>query len=116
MTCWPGPKRLSESMRGGLPACNLSEHRSYRHSHAADIAFAENITRHDFTGRKDVRGRGAIRHDDSSPLVDLQPKVGERHAGPERVTPEWRRVERLGPMALAWRDPFGVAIVQQLMI
>src|SRR2546428_8143757 len=112
MTCWPSVTRSSGAMRRGLPPGDPPEDRADRHPDATHVSVAENVTSHDFAGREDIRRRPPTGHHDTRALVHLQSEVRECDPRPQRVSPEWRLIERLRPMGLVRRQPLGATRVQ----
>ena len=102
--------------RPASSAGDPAEHRADRHADAGDVALAKNVARHDFAGGEHIGRRLSVVHDHARALVDFQPEVGEGDARPQRIAPERRRVERLRPVGLVRRQPFGAAVVEHLVI
>src|SRR2546427_10050729 len=86
----PSAIRLSSGGTGRLPSRDLSEHRSDRHAKPGEIALADNVARHDFSGREDIRGRTESLH--LGAFVHPHAEIRERYPRPERISIEGRFV------------------------
>src|SRR5437762_855912 len=96
----PSAIRLSSGGTGRLLSCDAAEDRSYRHAKSGEIALADDIARHDFSRREDIRRRPEPLH--LSPLIDAHTEIGECDPGSQWISIEWRFVDRLRPMRFCW--------------
>src|SRR5215469_2996801 len=97
----------SEGCTRGLRSGDSSEYRADRHSQAPEIALAQDISRHDFTGRVHVFHALDLRL-----FVHYYAEVRECDAGAERIGKIWRRIDLLRPMCLVDRESARAAVVQ----
>jgi hypothetical protein len=100
---------------GGV-ARDSSEHRSYCHPDSRNVSAREDVAGHDLASRVDVLRAIAIAQDHPRLIINFHSQVRERDAGAQRISPEGRRVDALGPVGLVGRESIGAAIVKRAMV
>src|SRR5689334_23349630 len=110
----PSAIRSSSGGTGRLLSCDAAEDRSNCHAESGEIAFADDIARHDFTCREDIRRRPEPLN--LSPLVDAHTEICECDSGAQWISIERWFVDRLRPVRFDWRESFGAAVVKDFVI
>src|ERR1700730_11339868 len=104
--------RSSRGTRSLLPG-DATEHRADGQAESGEIATAQNIAGHDFTGREHVGGGTVVLENDVRLLVDRDAAIGEGHPGFQWIAVERRRRDGDRPVTFGRREAFGVAIVKR---
>src|SRR5689334_20276862 len=95
MTMRRSPSAIGSGTGGtrSFPSSNTSEYRADGHTESGQITFAENVTRHDLAGRKNVGVwlRLLPQPLNLSPLIHLYTEIRKRDSRPQRVAiKRWR--------------------------
>src|SRR6185295_7784587 len=106
-------RSLSGGTCGLLPS-DASEHRSDRHAKPRQVAFADDIAGHDFSGREEIGIRSESQ--DLRSRINPYTKVCERYSRPQWISKERRLVDGLRPMRFRGVESFGAAIIEDLMV
>ena len=92
-----------------LPSGDPSEYRTYGHAQTGQVAFSEDVARHDFARRVEVAHRIAVFQQNLRLFVHPYAKVGKGDAWAQGVAKIGRSIDRTGPMGFRWVDPRGRA-------
>src|SRR5512144_2996019 len=100
---------------GRLLARNHPERGADRHADARGVSLAEYVSGHHLTRRVEI-GTGTAAEIHRCALVDLEPEVRERDAGPQRIAGERWRIDRSRPVRFRGRQALGSTVVERGVI